>query len=167
MRSPGLVLLAAFFASACAGPRFEGGVYRDRALAFRLGETPPSWRAIDVSDAKIAFRDDAAQATTLVNARCGQDADDAPLASLTQHLFLLFTEREVHEQELIALDGREALHTRMSAKLDGVPKAFDVYVLKKDGCVYDFVQIAPPETSEAARPGFEGFVLGFHTLSAE
>ena len=39
------------------------------------------------------------------------------------------------------MDGREAMHTVMSAKLDGVPKMFDAYVLKKDGCVYDFVDI--------------------------
>lgn len=167
MRSPALALLAALVASACSGPRFEGGVYRDRALAFRLGETPSSWQRIDVSDAKVAFRDASKQTSTLVNARCGKDADDAPLASLTSHLFLLFTEREILEQELIALDGREAMHTVLHAKLDGVPKGFDVYVLKKDGCVYDFVQISPPQALEQARPEFARFVEGFRTLPSD
>lgn len=167
MRSPAFALLAALLASACAGPRYEGGVYRDRAMAFRLGETPSSWARIDVSDAKLAFRDDAAQTTTLVNGRCGQDAEDAPLEALRAHLFLLFTEREILEEERLPLDGREALRTVLSAKLDGVPKAFSVYVLKKDGCVYDFVQISPPEGLPSARPAFERFVAGFRTLPSD
>lgn len=167
MRSPALALLAATLVTACSGPSFEGGVYRDRAVAFRLGEIPPSWRRIEVTDAKMAFRDDAAQTTTLVNARCGQDAEDAPLASLTQHLFLLFTEREIVEQTLVPLDNREALRTVLFAKLDGVPKAFDVYVMKKDGCVYDFVQVSAPETFEASRPAFTRFVSGFRTVAID
>jgi hypothetical protein len=55
----------------------------------------------------------------------------------------------------------------MRAKLDGVAKSFDVYVLKKDSCVYDFINISSPETFDRARPLFERFVLGFHTLSKE
>lgn len=167
MRSPAYALLAALVVSACSGPRFEGGVYRDRAIAFHLGETPASWERIQVTDAKLAFRDDAAQTSTLVNARCGQDGEDAPLSALTQHLFLLFTEREILEQSLGPLDGREALHTVLSAKLDGVPKVFDVYVMKKDGCVYDFVQISSPEAFEKAQPEFARFVSGFRALPSE
>lgn len=167
MRSPALALLAAIFASACSGPHYEGGIYRDRAMAFRLGETPRTWERIAVSDAKLAFRDDGAQTTTLVNARCGQDADDAPLEALRAHLFLLFTEREILEESRIPLDGREALRTVLLAKLDGVPKAFAVYVLKKDGCVYDFVQVSPPEALDGTRPAFERFVSGFRTLPSD
>lgn len=167
MRSPAFILLSAIVVSACSGPHFAGGIYRDRSVAFRLGETPASWQRIDVSDAKLAFRDDAAQTTTLVNARCGLDGEDAPLASLTQHLFLLFTEREIIEEKLVPLDNREALRTVLRAKLDGVPKAFDVYVLKKDGCVYDFVQIAAPESFDEGRPAFARFVEGFRTLPSE
>ena len=65
------------------------------------------------------------------------------------------------------MDGREALHTVMSAKLDGVPKMFDAYVLKKDGCVYDFVNFSEPATFPANRPAFERFVAGFHTLGSD
>lgn len=134
-------------------------------MTFRLGEIPQGWEQIQISEAKLAFRNDAQQATALVNARCDQDGEDAPLSALTQHLFLLFTEREIVEQSLVPLDGREAMHTVLNAKLDGVPKAFDVYVLKKDGCVYDFVLISSLETFDGAAPGFRGFVSGFRTVS--
>jgi hypothetical protein len=53
----------------------------------------------------------------------------------------------------------------MSAKLDGVARQFDIYVLKKDGCVYDFVLVAEPEHAAAAMGAFEPFVQGIHTMS--
>ena len=60
------------------------------------------------------------------------------------------------------LDGREALETQMVAKLDGVEKHFHVVVLKKDGCVYDFLQIAGERQDPDA---FRHFVSGFSSAS--
>jgi hypothetical protein len=168
MRGKALVVSAlAFGLGACSGPSLAGGVYRADDLAFRLGELPPGHEPLDAGNGRLAFRDERTKSTILINARCAMDGDDVPLVALTNHLFMTFTERKTIEQKLEPLDGREALHTLMHAKLDGVPKAFDVYVLKKDGCVYDFVNIASPETFDRVRPGFERFVLGFHTLSKE
>jgi hypothetical protein len=65
------------------------------------------------------------------------------------------------------MDGREAMHTVMRAKLDGVAKMFDAFVLKKDGCVYDFVVISSPANFDSNRQVFENFVSGFHTLRGE
>ena len=96
-----------------------------------------------------------------VNGRCGKDAEDVPLKSLTQHLFLQFTDRQLEDQELLSLDGREALRTEMTAKLDGVQKYFHVVVLKKDGCVYDFLQIA---NQHLEKEPFLDFVRGFQSL---
>src|SRR5688572_15647909 len=134
--------LLASLAVACSSPPFDGHVFRKGDVAFRLEHLPPSWRRLEVSDTALAFRDEENAATVAINGRCGKDAEDVPLQSLTQHLFLQFTDRQLGDQELFTLDGREALRTEMVAKLDGVPKYFHVVVLKKDGCVYDFLQIA-------------------------
>ena len=167
MRCPkSFVLLLLSVYAACGGSSLKGSVYRGDGLAFRLGETPPTWKRIKVTNTRLAFRDELAESTVLVNGRCGHDGDDVPLLALTQHLFMSFTERETLEQKVIPMDGREALHTVMRAKLDGVPKMFDAYVLKKDGCVYDLVGIWAPEKFEPHRAGFESFASGFHTLSA-
>jgi hypothetical protein len=157
-------LLALF---TCSGPTLKGNVYRGDGLAFRFGQMPPAWKRLDVSHALLAFRDESAEATVLVNARCGKDAEDVPLMALTQHLFMTFTEKEFLDQKVIPMDGREAMHSILRAKLDGVPKMFDAYVLKKDGCVYDFVAISRPDTFDANRQTFESFVAGFHTLADE
>ena len=42
---------------------------------------------------------------------------------------------------------------------------YDVFVLKKNGCVYDFVFVGDPAKSEAGLETFESFVGTFHTLS--
>jgi hypothetical protein len=160
-------LVAIALLAGCSGPALRGDVYRDKDLAFRLGEIPSSWARLEVKNVRLAFRDENAEATVLVNARCGNDGDDVPLLALTQHLFMLFTERETLEQKIVPMDGREAMHTILRAKLDGVPKMFDAFVLKKDGCVYDFVAISSPPRFDANRQTFESFVHGFHTLREE
>ena len=147
----------------CASSGFDGRVYHDDSMRFRVGPIPGTWRGITVDDALLAFRDDSANATVALNGRCGVDGDDVPLASLTQHLFLQFTEREPIAQQTLTLDGREALRTEINASLDGVKKRYLVYVLKKDGCVYDFMYIAA-DGAGASSAEFERFVQGFSTL---
>lgn len=149
-------------ALSCSTAHFDGEVFRQGDVAFRLEHLPPTWRKIDISDTALAFRDDENSSTVAINGRCGKDAEDVPLRSLTQHLFLQFTERRLEEQQLLPLDGREALSTQMVAKLDGVEKHFHVVVLKKDGCVYDFLQIA--NQGQDPEP-FLHFVRGFSSLS--
>ena len=73
--------------------------------------------------------------------------------------------RQILEQEVVPMNGRKALRTELVAELDGVPKHFTVYVLKKDGCVYDFLHIADRSAPGRSRDSFERFVQGFATLS--
>jgi hypothetical protein len=159
--------IALALAAACGGPRLDGRVYRGDGFAMHLGEVPTSWRRVDVTDAALAFRDDSGGATIAIDGRCDRDGDDVPLAALTQHLFLQLTEREIVSQEVSPFDGREILHTVLVAKLDGVTKKFDVWVLKKDGCVYDLYFIAQPEGWDAKVAPFRAFVAGFHVTRAE
>ncbi|MEO7330685.1 MAG: hypothetical protein ABI193_19070 [Minicystis sp.] len=159
-----LAFLGFLALSGCGGPSFDGTTYRSPSFSFRVGTPPERWRRIDISYAALAFRDEAADATIAVNARCGVDGEDVPLAALTQHLFLAFTEREIVEQTVVPFDGREAMHSRVSAKLDGVPKNFDVWILKKDGCVYDLYLISDPSRHAVDAADFDRFVHGFATV---
>lgn len=159
------LLLFWVLGAGCGGSQVEGGVYRGQDLAFRVGSVPPSWHRIEVEGTAFAFRDDEARATVAVSARCHQDGDDVPLRALTEHLFLHFSDREVKSQQRVMLDGREALRTELAAALDGVPRHYTVYVLKKDWCVYDFMHIAAPSSPGSSREDFDRFVRGFATLS--
>jgi hypothetical protein len=144
----------------CGGPRFDGSSYRGDGFTLRVTGIPASWRRVDTSSGAVAFRDDAASATIAMNGRCRMDGEDVPLPSLTEHLFLQFTAQNTVSQELLPLDGREALHSIVDAKLDGVPHRFDVWVMKKDGCVYDFMFIAERERFEKGIEPFRNVVRG-------
>ena len=163
MRVAFLEIAVCFVLAGCGGTHFDGRRYDDGTLRFHTGPVPVGWRGIEADGTLLAFHDDPAGATVALNGRCGIDGDDVPLASLTQHLFLQFTERELKSQQELKLDGRAALRTELVGKLDGVPKQFLVYVMKKDGCVYDFWRISEPGAGDFT--AFEGFVRGFATES--
>lgn len=165
MVSSALTVSAVLLAQAACGnrPVFDGTVYKYGNVGFRIPPVPDAWKKIRVSDASLAYRDEAHDASILVNARCASLDQDTPLHALTSHLLIGTTEREVLEQAVEPFDDREAMHTRVTAKLDGVPRVFDVFVLKKDGCVYDLVFVAAPG-SEDGISEFQTFARAFHTL---
>jgi hypothetical protein len=151
--------------SGCSATGFDGSLYQGEGFAFRIPPPPSDWSRLNASHAALAFRDEANHGTVMVHGRCGLDGDDVPLASLTQHLFLQFTEREIKTQEVVPFDGREAMHTMLDAKLDGVAMSYDVWVLKKDGCVYDLLYLAPRASFDRGRQSFEVLVRGFATVN--
>ena len=140
---------------------FDGNTYRGNGFVFEVPAAPASWQRMNVSDAALTFEDAASGATILVNGRCDRDGEDVPLRSLTQHLFIYFTDREIHEEKVVPFDGREAMRTDITAKLDGVPRRFVVWVMKKDKCVYDLTYIAAPEGFETGVAAFDTWATGF------
>ena len=158
-----VISAAALFGCGGSEKGFDGHVYRDGRIAFRTGDVPSGWKRIDVTDASLAFRDETHAASVLLNARCGMRDDDVPLVALTGHLIMGTTERAYSKEETIPFDGREARHSILKAKLDGVMLGYDIYVEKKDGCVYDFVYVSSPDEKNGTAE-FEHFVADFRTL---
>ncbi|MCA9609167.1 MAG: hypothetical protein KC619_26380 [Myxococcales bacterium] len=159
-----LTCVALFLAIGCGGGgTLRGSVYSDAEARYRVGELGAEWEPIDLAQNDLAWRNPSVGAIVQVNATC-DPFQDVPLTSLTNHLLIGFTQRELQSERLIPLDGREALRSHYVASLDGVPRELLFFVLKKDECTYDFALIAPLGRSfEAARPVFERFVGGFTT----
>jgi hypothetical protein len=150
---------------ACGGTNvtFEGGVFHGQNATFQVGDVPGDWHRVNVDDSALAFRD-ARGSSILVSGRCDLKVDDVPLLALTNQLIMGTTERDLVKEETMAFDRREARHTVMKAKLDGVPLVWDVYVMKKNGCVYDMVYVAPPDRFEEGSGAFEKFAASFHSV---
>jgi hypothetical protein len=150
----------------CSSTGFDGRVYHGGDTTFRVGAIPQTWTPLEVEgDDALAIRDPATGTVITVSATCGRDSDDVPLEALTQHLFIQFTERQIASQEKFQLDGREALKTELTAKLDGVKRRFRVVVLKKNRCVYDFTEIVVEGRSTASSDRtFSEIVNGFATV---
>lgn len=156
-------LLAAFFSfvvlfSACRGG-LASGLYTRDGLAYRVVEPKGDWRRVGFDDNDLAWASSTGQLIS-INATCS-DHEDPQLQVLTNHLLIGFTEREWIEQTKFQLDGREALRSRVKAKLDGVPTMLDLVVLKKNGCVHDFSYVSPLGQEAQHQAEFDALVAGF------
>ena len=101
--------------------------------------------------------------TNAANASCAERGDP-PLRVLLNHLMFGFTDRKVLHEETVQLDGREAIRAVLTARLDGIPRRLHVYIVKKDGCVFDLQYEAPEKTFDTGLPSFAEFVKGFGTI---
>ncbi len=154
------------FLAACGGATssFEGSTYADDETSYSIGGVGDDWERLDVEQQNdLAWSHDGSGAVIQVNSSC-DPALDIPLAALTNHLLIGFTDREIAAQEVIELDGREAMQTHVTAKLDGVTRELLLTVLKKNTCVYDFALVAAPGSSfQSARSAYDSLLSGFRT----
>ena len=156
-----LALLVLTATSGCHRVAFEDSVFTKKQVSYRIGELPKHWHRVFVEGNDLAFSETDTGRAISINSTC-EGHDDPPLPVLTRHLLMGFTEREEISQQLLPLDGREALRSRHTAKLDGVPVELELVVLKKDGCVFDFTYVAPPGQAEARMADFDVLLAGFH-----
>ena len=146
----------------------QNGVYRGEQTSYRVGSVGSDWTRVTVNQQNdLAWHSEAKGAVMHVDSAC-DPALDIPLSALRNHLMIGFTEREVVDEELVPMDGREALRTHFNAKLDGVPREILLQILKKDGCVYDFGLVTPPGPGfERALGDFDQMLAGFTTSTGQ
>jgi hypothetical protein len=145
----------------CAPQRLRDGVYHGKRTTYRLGPLGPAWQRHE-SQADLAFFQPQLDAMIMVNTECPA-AHDPPLQVAANTLLIGFTDRQVVSEATVLLAGREALHRQLRAKLDGQLLVVEVFVLKKNDCLYDLVYLSPPETAARGREEFDRFVAGFET----
>jgi hypothetical protein len=164
-----IALLLACGLTACASApsaRFHDSVFTRGDVAFRA-VPPRGWQPVS-SGGDLAWMAPAApdrNAMISANASC-HGHGDPPLAVLVNDLLIGTTHREVLLDETVPLDGRAARHQVVRVRLDGVPLVYDLYVLKKDGCVYDLSLVTAPAAYERVADRFVEFVAGFHGMGA-
>ena len=150
--------------AAAAGCFGTGGSYvnehfEDDHVGYGVGEPGDGWQTVRLEGVNVAWHQPALAAGLLINSHC-EGVGDSPLEGLTGELLMGTTEREVLQQTLVPWSGREALETIATCKLDGVPRKRAMFVLKKDGCVYDVVYDASPATFDAGLDGYRRVKAG-------
>lgn len=165
--SPRAVLstLAILVALGCSGGtpagRFTGSTFaRGADERFHVIAPPPPWERLEQPAGDLAWYHPPSRAIIAANATCRGHADP-PLRVLMNDLLMGTTQRQILLDEETTLDGRAALHLVAAVRLDGVPLVYDLYVTKKDGCVYDLALVAPLESYEAVADFYVGFVARF------
>ena len=159
--------LTLLFAAGCAhAPKGRFDAAADRVCAgrvcYHVGALGEHWQLVHQEGAAVGFFNDQVGAVIEANASCRDDADAAPLESLTRQLLIGYTDRTVVEQKTLPLAEREALRTRVDARLDGVPMSLELWVLKRNGCIFDLSYAAPPASFARGRDDFDHFVGGFY-----
>jgi len=160
-----LVLLSVVLTASCgASQSFRERVYDDGTVRYRVGALEGGFERVEVGDNDLAWHD-TTFGTVSVNSTCEQ-YEDVPARALMNQLMMGTTQRSYLVDETVTLDGRAAQHVIADLELDGVPVRINVYLVVKDGCVYDLTHVAERARAESAQPVFERFVNGFAVLGA-
>lgn len=163
----GLALLG--LCSACGGWRGHGDTYYkrweagkiDHEATYSFGMPGDGWLPLDQKGAQVAWYNKDLDAAILLEAQC-ESHGDSTLEQFTDHLRIDFRAWEIKSQEIVQLIGRDAAHTIVLASIDGgVQTQLELYVLKKNGCLFDLEYIAPPASFEGGRAAFARVVAGF------
>jgi hypothetical protein len=159
-RAPLALALAAVVA--CAGRRIDNGIYHSEK-GYRLTLPGTDWSVATDSKADLELRHQDGLAAMLVNAECDARATSRSADLLLGQLLIGLQDRATIEQNEVSVNGQQALHRVLDARAsaDGAPTRIEAYVLKDQGCVYDFAYAAPPASFEAWRPDFHRFVQSF------
>jgi hypothetical protein len=157
-----LVVFACVGLAACGGPTFEDGIYADAHTRYQVGTLPGRWQSIDANGNDLAFYREG-MGTVAVNSTC-TEYDDVPLTALVKHLLFDTTARDVRLDETVTLVNRGARHLVVELELDGVPVELELFVLRKDGCIYDLVHVRARSAPAPAREAFLAFVARFEVL---
>ena len=162
-RAPLALALGAVIAfTGCAGRRIENGVYHSDN-GYRLTLPGPDWSVAADSKADLELRHQDGLAAMLANAECDDRAKSRSAGLLLGQLLIGLLDRATIEQNEVPLNGQQALHRVLDGRVaaDGAPTRIEAYVLKDQGCVYDFAYAAPPASFEAWRADFRRFVESF------
>jgi hypothetical protein len=158
----GWAVLALASLAACGGASFQDAVYSDAHTRYRVGELPEAWRRVSAEGNDLAFTRPG-MGTISVNSTC-TEYEDVPLSALVNHLLFDTTSRRVLVDETVTLVGRGARHVLLNLELDGVPVQLELYVVRKDGCVFDLTHVRARTTVAEARQTFLAFVERFDVL---
>lgn len=149
------VAVVSFALVACTSSTgtLRGGRFTNESVSYTVAVPGEGWQELTLPTANAAWHNRALATVLMLSSHC-EGVADSPLEGLTNDLLMGMTDREILSQERVPAAQREAMHSIATAKLDGVSRKLELFVLKKDGCVYDIVLDASPEHFESARATF-------------
>ncbi len=177
--------------AACGGWKIAHNIYvpayspvwagQNKEVAYRVGNPGQGWEPVSDrrrQDIQVAWFSREQGSIINVRVQC-QEHGDSDLESFTDHLRIDFTDwvildepsdeaetRQGHArrrkmQRYTRLVNRDALRTRVRAKLDGQPVQLELLVGKRDGCLIDLQLISPVSSFERGIPAYDRVVDGF------
>lgn len=131
-----------------------------KETTYRFGDPGPGWQPVrNLKDVQVAWTNRELGGAIEIHAQC-DDQGDSSLDQYTDHLRIDWTRWEVESQEQARLLDRAALHTVVTAELDGIERRNELWVVKKNGCLFDLRYSASPARFEPGRAAFDQVVDG-------
>jgi hypothetical protein len=132
----------------------------DEVRGFRIPVLRDGWSRIEAKGVEIAYRAEPGGQIAALLVSC-DDEQGLPLRILARRLFFGIGAKQVVTQELVSLDGAEAIHTLLTGRLGDGDVMVSSYITKDAACVYDLMYVATPAGFQQRLPAFERFVRGW------
>ena len=171
-RPPGLnravaaVICLCVLMTSCATGRALDGLYRDEAKHFQVRLPQNGWQMTETRGADVVLRDTRSTARMAVAASCPGE-ETGPLSSLVRHLFFGLRQVEELRQEQVVLDGAVGLDTMIRGSWEGATVQIRSVVIRRTGCLYDLLYVAPADTFEVHSADFDAFLKSWQFLSEQ
>jgi hypothetical protein len=133
-----------------------------RGDVYSVGILPEGWKRLATRVRTISFYNKEYRSSISTDAICDRQTSNRALTSLAGDLVSALEGRTRVGEEEFMLDGRGALRQHVEGKIDGVPTAVDIVVVRKGECVFDFYLVAPLTEQASATGDFEQFFGAFH-----
>jgi len=159
-RFDGAFVLILFALTACASRHIVDGFLVDKARGFRIPILRDGWRQLEAEGAELAFQAEPGGQVAALFVSC-EERQATPLRILARQLFFGISPKRVVSQQMITLNGTDAIHTVLTGHLRATDVMVSSYVAKDDRCAYDLVYVASPEAFQDRLPEFERFVQGW------
>ena len=150
----------------CAGWRDYGDTYYAHRgpdePTYAFGQPGGDWRPVrDIDDIQVAWVNTSLDGVGIIEvyAQCN-DQGDSSLEQYTDHLRIDWDGWTVISQSKTQLLGRAALRTVVDASLDGIGRRNELWVVKKDGCLFDLRFSAGASDFASGQAAFSTVVKG-------
>lgn len=117
----------------------------------------PEATATEIPDA--AYQSSKSAAVISINSSCRTgETSEVDLKALANQLTYGLSNISQRSERNLTLQGTKALQTTVQGKLNQNEIALRTVVLRKNGCIYDLLYMAPPARFAENEPDFERFV---------
>ena len=162
----GILLGIVSLAAGCATGRIVGDMYRDSENGFQVRLPSPPWQLRSLNGATLSFVSPEYRAGMALRVDCGR-AGQGQLPWVARHLFFGLQDADIQGEDTMHLLDTTAVRTRLRARLDDQPVEVEGVSLRRTGCLYDFMYVAPPATFPRGRADFEAFVRSCTPLAQQ
>ncbi len=154
-----LLVVLSFGLGACVSINVGGGK-AERADDVEFNEPPDPFDDEDAGNVDEGWKNPKNGNSISYISECNTGQDPS-LQSVRSGVLSTLSEAEVTSEDKRPYNGREALRSEASGKVDGVVTRLDLMIFKKNNCLYIITYVALPDSYDADRKHFENFLEGF------